>query len=93
MEIPSDEELETQSKPELILLIKTIYNKFLEKPKTSEAQLKAMRNYYNKNPEAISKMRKQYYDRIKQDSNWVEEKNRIRREKYNQKKLLTQNSI
>jgi len=87
MEILKEEELETKTREELIELIKTIYNKFLEKPKTSKAQLKAIRNYYNKNPEAISKMRKKYYEKMKQDPNWVEEKNRIRRERYNQKKI------
>jgi hypothetical protein len=87
MEILTDDELLNKSKEELVELVKLMYNKLLEKPKTSEAQLKAIRNYNKTHPETISKIRKQYYDKMKQDSNWVEEKNRLRRERYNQKKI------
>ena len=91
MEIPSDKELENKSKSELILLIKTIHNKFLEKPKTSEAQIRAMKNYYSKKSSSVCETRKKYYERMKQNPEWVEKQRQISRENYNKKKILTIN--
>jgi hypothetical protein len=85
------EELLAKSKEELVDLINTLYIKFAEKPKTSEAQLKAMRNYYKKKSDSVCETRKKYYERMKQNPEWVAEQNRIGKERYHKKKLLAIN--
>lgn len=94
MDISIDEELLlNKSKEELVDLIKTIYNKLLEKPKISEAQLRAIRNYNKNHPEVLAKSKKQYYEKMKQNPEWVESKNKIKRERYHQKKMIAQNTL
>lgn len=89
----SNEELAIKSKEELIELIKLLYCKIEEKPKTSEAQLKAMKNYYKKKSDSVCETQKKYYERMKQNPEWVEKKNKISIERYHKKKLLMQNSF
>ena len=94
MDISIDEELLlNKSKEELVELIKTIYNKLLEKPKISEAQLKAIRNYNKNHPEILAKSKKQYYDKKKLDPIWLAEQNRLNKERYHRKKILLQATI
>jgi hypothetical protein len=87
----TDEALEIKPREELILLIKTLYNKLLEKPKTSEAQLRAIKNYYKKKTDSISEAQKKYYEKMKQNPEWVERKNKVSSERYHKKKLMTIN--
>jgi len=89
----SNEELTIRSKEELIQLINLLYCKIEEKPKTSEAQLKAMKNYYSKKSSSVCETRKKYYERMKQNPEWVEKKNKISIKRYHKKKLLMQNSF
>jgi hypothetical protein len=94
MDISMDEEsLLNKSKEELVDIIKTIYNKLLEKPKISEAQLKAIRNYNKNHPEILAKSKKQYYEKKKLDPIWLAEQNRLNKERYHRKKILAQNTI
>ena len=94
MDISMDDEvLLNKSKEELVDLIKTIYNKLLEKPKISEAQLKAIRNYNKNHPEILAKSKKQYYDKKKLDPIWLAEQNRLNKERYHRKKILAQATI
>lgn len=90
--LPDDELLLNRSKEELIDLIKLMYNKLLEKPKTSEAQLKAVKNYNKKNPDVLTKSKKQYYEKKRLDATWMAEQNRLNKERYHKKKLLTTNN-
>jgi hypothetical protein len=87
------EELLSKSKEELVDLISSLYNKLLEKPKTSEAQLRAIKNYYKKKSDSVCEMKKKYYEKMKQNPEWVEKKNKISNERYHKKKLLAQNSF
>lgn len=94
MNISIDEELLlNKSKEELVDIIKTIYNKLLEKPKISEAQLKAIRNYNKNHPEILAKSKKQYYEKKKLDPTWLAEQNRLNKERYHRKKILAQTTI
>ena len=94
MNISIDEELLlNKSKEELVDIIKTIYNKLLEKPKISEAQLKAIRNYNKNHPEILAKSKKQYYEKKKLDPIWLAEQNRLNKERYHRKKILAQTTI
>ena len=88
-----DEVLLNKSKEELVELIKTIYTKLLEKPKISEAQLKAIRNYNKNHPEILAKSKKQYYEKKKLDPIWLAEQNRLNKERYHRKKILAQDTI
>ena len=90
--LPDDELLLNRSKEELIDLIKLMYNKLLEKPKTSEAQLKAVKNYNKKNPDVLAKSKKQYYEKKRLDATWMAEQNRLNKERYHKKKLLNTNN-
>jgi len=45
-----------------------LYCKIEEKPKTSEAQLKAMKNYYSKKSSSVCETRKKYYERMKKNT-------------------------
>jgi DNA mismatch repair ATPase MutS len=90
MEIPSDEDLEIKPREDLILLIKQLHYKLLEKPKTSEAQLKAIKNYYSKKSDYVCEMKKKYYEKMKQNPEWVEKQNKLSNERYHKKKLLAQ---
>lgn len=94
MDISMDDEvLLNKSKEELVELIKTIYTKLLEKPKISEAQLKAIRNYNKNHPEILAKSKKQYYEKKKLDPIWLAEQNRLNKERYHRKKILAQDTI
>lgn len=83
----SNEELAIRTKEELIELINALYIKIEKKPKTSEAQLKAMKNYYSKKSSSVCETRKKYYERMKQNPEWVEKQRQISKENYNKKKL------
>jgi ribosomal protein L19E len=83
----SNEELAIKTKEELIELINALYIKIEKKPKTSEAQLKAMKNYYSKKSSSVCETRKKYYERMKQNPEWVEKQRQISKENYNKKKL------
>ena len=86
------EELLAKSKEELVDLINILYIKFAEKPKTSEAQLKAIKTYYKKKSDYVCEMKKKYYEKMKQDPEWVARQNKISNDRYHKKKLLAQNS-
>lgn len=83
----SNEELAIRTKEELIKLINALYIKIEKKPKTSDAQLKAMKNYYSKKSSSVCETRKKYYERMKQNPEWVEKQRQISKENYNKKKL------
>ena len=83
----SNEELAIRTKEELIELINALYIKIEKKPKTSDAQLKAMKNYYSKKSSSVCETRKKYYERMKQNPEWVEKQRQISKENYNKKKL------
>ena len=70
----SNEELGIRSKEELIELINLLYCKIEANPKTSESQLKAMKNYYSKKSSSVCETQKKYYERMKQNPEWVEKK-------------------
>lgn len=89
----SNEELAMRTKEELIELINALYIKIEKKPKTSEAQLKAIKNYYSKKSSSVCETQKKYYERMKQNPEWVERKNKISSERYHKKKLIMQNTI
>ena len=57
-----------------------------ETKKTSEAQLKAIKNYYKKKSDSVGETQKKYYERMKQNPEWVEKKNKISIERYHKKK-------
>jgi ribosomal protein L19E len=84
----SNEELAIKTKEELIELINALYIKIEKKPKTSDAQLKAMKNYYSKKSSFVCETRKKYYERMKQNPEWVEKQKQISKENYNKKKLI-----
>jgi hypothetical protein len=63
------------------------YIKIEKKPKTSEAQIKAMKNYYSKKSSSVCETQKKYYERMKQNPEWVEKQRQISKENYNKKKL------
>jgi DNA mismatch repair ATPase MutS len=86
----SEEELAIKPKEELLKLINLLYNKIEERPKTSESQLKAVKNYYKKKTEYVCEMKKKYYEKMKQNPEWVERQRQINKEKYNKKKLHMQ---
>jgi len=92
-EILSKEELLIKSKEELVDIISELYINITKKPKTSEAQLKAMKNYYSKKSSSVCETQKKYYERMKQNPEWVEKKNKISIERYHKKKLLLQGVI
>ena len=52
-----------------------------------------MKNYYKKKSDSVSETQKKYYERMKQNPEWVEKKNKISIERYHKKKLLMQNSF
>jgi ribosomal protein L19E len=83
----SNEELAIRTKEELIKLINALYIKIEKKPKTSDAQLKAMKNYYSKKSSSVCETRKKYYERMKQNPEWVEKQRQISKENYNKKKI------
>ena len=89
----SNEELAIRTKEELIELIHALYIKIEKKPKTSDAQLKAIKNYYNKKSDYVCEMKKKYYQKMKQNPEWVEKQNKISNDRYHKKKLLTQTSL
>jgi hypothetical protein len=92
-EILSKEELLIKSKEELVDIISELYINITKKPKTSEAQLKAIKNYYSKKSDYVCEMKKKYYEKMKQNPEWVEKKNKISKENYHKKKMLAQTEI
>jgi hypothetical protein len=89
----SNEELAIRTKEELIELINALYIKIEKKPKTSDAQLKAIKNYYSKKSDYVCEMKKKYYQKMKQNPEWVEKQNKISNDRYHKKKLLTQTTV
>jgi hypothetical protein len=49
-----------------------------------------MKNYYIKKSSSVRETRKKYYERMKQNPEWVEKKNKMSIERYHKKKLLMQ---
>ena len=70
-----------------------LYINITKKPKTSEAQLKAIKTYYSKKSDYVCEMKKKYYEKMKQNPEWVEKKNKISKENYHKKKMLAQTAI
>jgi hypothetical protein len=79
----TDDILEITSREELILLIKKLYNKLEQKKNTHRM---AGRTYSKKHPEMMREKQKQYYDRKKQDPEWMANRSRKICERYHQKK-------
>lgn len=79
----ANEDLDIKPREELILLIRALYNK-LEQKKINHRI--AGRTYSKKNPEMMREKQKQYYDRKKQDPEWMANRSKKICEKYHQKK-------
>jgi hypothetical protein len=47
-----------------------------------------MKNYYSKKSNYVCEMKKKYYEKMKQNPEWVEKQNRLSNERYHKKKLI-----